>query len=149
MTPDALREALVGAWRLVSYKATAVDDGQVVEPFGAQPRGLITYTPGGHMSAQIMHPARPDFREARLEEGQPEELAAAALGYMAYGGTYDVPTGGLVVHHVQLSLFPNWVGTTLTRVAELDGRRLRLILPEPALIWGTRRNGTLTWERAV
>jgi hypothetical protein len=40
------------------------------------------------------------------------------------------------------------VGTTLTRVADWDGERLRLILPEPTVIWGARRNGVLTWERA-
>src|SRR6478752_5786163 len=62
MNPDELRENLVGAWRLVSYRATAVDNGEVVEPFGPRPQGLITYTPSGHMSAQIMRPLRPRFR---------------------------------------------------------------------------------------
>jgi hypothetical protein len=147
MTPDGLRNALVGAWRLVSYGAAGIGNGDVIEPFGPQPQGLITYTPSGHMSVQIMRPERPDFRQGRLEAGLPEELAAAAIGYMAYGGTYEVPKGDLVVHHVELSLFPNWVGTTLTRVAGWDGERLRL-MPEPTVIWGARRNGVLTWERA-
>ncbi|MDX3761882.1 lipocalin-like domain-containing protein [Streptomyces mirabilis] len=147
MTPEELRSALVGAWRLVSYEATDIDGGDVIEPFGPRPQGLILYTPSGHMSAQIMHPERPHFRQGRLEEGLPQELAAATLGYLAYGGTYEVPTSDRVVHHVELSLFPNWVGTTLTRVADWDGERLRLILPEPATIWGARRNGILTWKR--
>ncbi|MER7676093.1 lipocalin-like domain-containing protein [Streptomyces sp. NPDC096934] len=148
MNPDALREHLVGAWRLVSYRATAVDGGEVVEPFGPRPQGLITYTPSGHMSAQIMRPLRPRFRWGRLEEGLPGELAAAATGYLAYGGTYEVPEDDLVVHHVEVSLFPNWVGTALTRAAARDGGTLRLSLREPALIWGTRRTGVLVWERA-
>ncbi|MFD8424420.1 lipocalin-like domain-containing protein [Streptomyces sp. NPDC059466] len=148
MNPDELRENLVGAWRLVSYRATAVDDGEVVEPFGPRPRGLITYTPGGHMTAQIMHPLRPRFRRERLEEGLPGELATAALGYLAYGGTYEVPEDDLVLHHVEVSLFPNWVGTTQARVADRDGDRLRLSLVEPVLIRGARRTGVLVWERA-
>ncbi|MCX4579413.1 lipocalin-like domain-containing protein [Streptomyces sp. NBC_01571] len=148
MNPDELRETLVGAWRLVSYRATAVDDGEVVQPFGPRPQGLITYTPSGHMSAQIMRPLRPRFRQGRLEKGLPEELAAAAVGYLAYGGTYEVPEDDLVVHHVELSLFPNWVGTTQARVADRDGDGLRLSLPEPAPIWGARRTGVLVWERA-
>ncbi|MET8330896.1 lipocalin-like domain-containing protein [Streptomyces sp. NPDC005181] len=148
MTPDELRNALVGAWRLVSYTATDIENGGVIEPFGPQPQGLIMYTTSGRMSAQIMRTRRPHFRQGRLEEGLHEELAAAAVGYMAYGGTYEVPESDLVVHHVELSLFPNWVGTTLTRVADWDGERLRLILPEPAVIWGARRKGILTWERA-
>lgn len=148
MNPDELREALVGAWRLVSYEATDVDGGEVVEPYGPHPQGLITYTPGGHMSAQIMRPLRPRFRRGRLEEGLPGELAAAAVGYMAYAGTYEVPADDFVVHHVELSLFPNWVGTTLSRVAGRDGDRLRLALPEPVPLWGARRTGVLVWERA-
>ncbi|MEU1529722.1 lipocalin-like domain-containing protein [Streptomyces fagopyri] len=148
MNPDELRKDLAGAWRLVSYRATAVDDGEVVEPFGPRPQGLITYTPGGHMSAQIMRPLRPRFRHGRLEEGLPEELAAAAVGYLAYAGTYEIPEDDLVLHHVELSLFPNWVGTTLARVAGRDGDRLTLSLPEPGPIWGARRTGVLVWERA-
>src|SRR4051812_32404254 len=134
MKSEELREALVGAWRLVSYEATAVDGGEVVEPFGPRPQGLITYTASGHMAAQVMRPMRPRFRRERLEEGLPEELAAAAVGYMAYGGTYEVPEDDLVVHHVEFSLFPNWVGTTQTRIADLDGGRLRLTLAEPTPI---------------
>ncbi|MEU7631511.1 lipocalin-like domain-containing protein [Nocardia sp. NPDC049220] len=148
MTRDELRNILVGAWRLVSYKATDIESGEVVTPFGSRPRGLIMYTADGHMSAQIMHPERPNFRAGRLEEGLPEELSAAAVGYMAYGGSYEVLEADRVVHHVKLSLFPNWAGGTQTRVANWDGERLRLILPEPAMIWGARRNGVLTWERA-
>lgn len=147
MNPDELRKALLGAWRLVSYRATAVEGGDVVEPFGSRPQGLIMYTPGGHMSAQIMRPGRPAFREGRLERGLPEELSAAALGYMAYGGTYEVPEDDLVVHHVELSLFPNWVGVPQVRAVGWDGPRLRLALREPAPIWGARRDGVLVWER--
>jgi hypothetical protein len=106
VTPDELRNALVGAWRLVSYEAAGIGNGDVIEPFGPQPQGLITYTPSGHMSAQIMHPERPNFRQGRLEEGLPEELAAATVGYMAYGGTYEVPKGDLMVHHVDSACFP-------------------------------------------
>ncbi|WP_034262678.1 lipocalin-like domain-containing protein [Actinospica robiniae] len=147
MTPDELRSALVGAWRLVSFKATALDTGDVVEPFGARARGILIYTADAQMSAQIMRPDRPEFRQPRLEEGEPDELVAAATGYMAYGGTWDVSEGNRVTHKVTLSLFPNWVGATLARIAEWDGELLNLVLPEPAFIWGARRSGVLTWER--
>jgi hypothetical protein len=148
MTPEELRSTLVGAWRLVSYRATDVETGEVVEPFGTPPRGLIVYTPDGHVSAQIMRADRPAFRRDRAEEGLPSELAEAAVGYLAYAGTYEVPAADTVLHHVAFSLFPNWVGTTLTRVADWDGRLLRLALPAPATIWGARRTGVLLWERA-
>ncbi|WP_431955173.1 lipocalin-like domain-containing protein [Actinacidiphila sp. bgisy167] len=149
MTPEELRESLIGSWHLRSYEAADVATGEVVEPFGPRPRGLITYGSDGYMSAQIMRVGRPDFRRGRLEEGLPEELAAAAAGYLAYAGTFRVPSGDRVVHRVELSLFPNWVGGSLTRIVALDGRRLRLSLPGPARIWGAVRTGVLTWERGV
>jgi hypothetical protein len=147
MTPDELRSVLIGAWRLVSYRAADVETGDIIEPFGRRPEGLIMYTPDGHMAAQIMRPGRPAFQRGRFEEGLPGELTAAAAGYLAYGGIFETPEDDLVVHRVKLSLFPNWVGTTLTRIADWDGKRLRLSLPEPALAWGARRTGALVWER--
>lgn len=147
MTPQELRRTLAGAWSLVSYQATDVETGGVVEPYGPHPRGLIMYTQNGRMAAQIMNPGRPRFQKERPEEGLPEELATAAVGYLAYGGSYEVSEGGLVSHHVELSLFPNWVGTTLNRIATLDGTTLRLAFPRPAPVWGTLRSGVLVWER--
>ena len=148
MTPEELRDTLVGAWRLVSYMATDIESGEIVEPFGPRPRGIIVYSADGHMSAQIMRPDRPAFHGGRLEEGRPEELASAVLGYMAYAGTYEVPAADRVVHHVGLSLFPNWVGGDQIRVVSWDGERLRLALPAPTPLWGARREGVLVWERA-
>ncbi|MCX4460514.1 lipocalin-like domain-containing protein (plasmid) [Streptomyces sp. NBC_01340] len=69
MTPDELRAALIGTWRLVSYEATSVDDGEVVRPYGEHPLGLIMYTADGYMSAQITTPDRPLFGEQRQEYG--------------------------------------------------------------------------------
>lgn len=37
-------------------------------------------------------------------------------------------------------------GCHFARVVDWDGDRLRLIIPEPAFIWGALRNGVLTWE---
>ncbi|MEU1622658.1 lipocalin-like domain-containing protein [Streptomyces sp. NPDC005722] len=148
MAPDELRASLTGGWRLVSYEATDVVTGEVVEPFGPRPRGLLTYGPDGCMAAQIMRAGRPEFRHGRLEEGLPGELAAAAAGYLAYAGTFEVPAADTVVHHVEMSLFPNWVGGSQKRIADLAGRRLRLSLPGPGRIWGAIRTGVLTWERA-
>jgi hypothetical protein len=88
MTPDELRAALIGTWRLVSYEATSVDDGEVVRPYGEHPLGLIMYTADGYMSAQITTPDRPLFGEQRQEYGSPEELAEAADAQDPAAGTY-------------------------------------------------------------
>ncbi|MZE70490.1 lipocalin-like domain-containing protein [Streptomyces sp. SID5789] len=148
MTAAHLRAALVGTWRLVSYEAVAVDDGEVVHPFGERPLGLLVYTPDGYMSAQIAAPDRPRFDGSRLEAGRPEELAGAARQYLAYAGPFHVRDDRTVVHQVALSLFPNWTGHAQLRVARMAGETLELALTEPARIWGRTRTGVLTWHRA-
>ena len=57
--------------------------------------------------------------------GTLEEKARAASGFMAYCGRYEVH-GDHVVHHIEQSLFPNWVGTSQKRFIELEGDRLTL-----------------------
>lgn len=147
-TAAHLRAALVGTWRLVSYEAVAVDDGEVVHPFGERPLGLLVYAADGYMSAQIAAPDRPQFDGSRLEAGRPEELAGAARQYLAYAGPFHVRDSRTVVHQVALSLFPNWTGHAQLRVARMAGETLELALTEPAQIWGRRRTGVLTWHRA-
>ena len=44
-----LRERLIGAWSLVSYVENPVDGSAPFHPLGADPRGLILYTPDGYM----------------------------------------------------------------------------------------------------
>ena len=50
-----------------------------------------------------------------------------------------------MIHHVELSLFPNWVGTDQQRSVELSGDRL--ILSQPLLLAGTQQVPRLVWER--
>jgi hypothetical protein len=48
------------------------------------------------------------------------------------------------VHHVKLSLFPNWVASDQERSAQLAGDRLTLSA-SPLLLAGKQQD--LTWER--
>jgi len=54
-----------------------------------------------------------------------------------------VPT---VVHHVELSLVPNWVGRPQRRTAVLEGDRLRLTA-QPLEVAGRTTIPRLTWRR--
>jgi hypothetical protein len=47
---------------------------------------------------------------------------------------------------VELSLFPNWVGTDQERSVELTGNR-RILSARPLLLAGTRQVPRLVWER--
>src|ERR1051326_8143102 len=116
----SLRAHLIGHWTLVSL--TAVDGSQIEYPMGHDATGVISYDEAGHMAAQIMQAGRPRFASGDIDAGTFEELSAALTGYTAYFGTYSVDEGaGVVTHHVEGSLFPNWVGTDQRRGNGLDG----------------------------
>ena len=49
----SLREAVLGAWHLVSFLARDAATGEERHPLGTAPRGLILYTADGFISAQL------------------------------------------------------------------------------------------------
>jgi len=109
---------------------------------------MIMYDTNGHMSAQIMRPDRPAFASGDQLEGTPMEIKSAFEGFVAYYGVYEVnQEDGAVTHHVEGSLFPNWVGSAQRRFFEFSGNRLTLSTP-PILAGGQQVTGVLTWERA-
>ena len=147
-TENMLRTNLVGAWTLQSYQSTAVDGSDVSYPLGADAQGIIMYTPDGYMSAQLMRAGRTPFDRPDPHLAHDNELAAAASGYMSYGGPYTVENEGLIAHHVEVSLLPNWIGGIQYRSARLHGSQLELSPPKPLLIGGQLRIAKLTWRRA-
>ena len=74
----------------------------------------------GFMSATLMQGARANFASEDMLHGTMEEKARAAETCMAYNGCYMVGDG-VVTHHVELSLFPNWVGNDQVRYDTFDG----------------------------
>jgi hypothetical protein len=138
------REALVGAWQLLSWENSAAD-GQVTYPMGIDVLGYLLYTADGRFSVTISRRGRAGFAAGDLLGGTTEEQARAVEGFVAYAGRYSVH-GDRVIHHVELSLFPNWVGTDQQRSVELSGNRL-ILSARPLLLGGTQQVPRLVWER--
>lgn len=133
---------LVGTWTLVGWHEQDGDGAVLRHPFGEPPRGRLIYTAGGTMMGMLSAADRPPFASHHLERATEAEKAAAASTFVTYSGTYRVD-GDRVVHAVDLSLFPNWVGTDLVRLLTLDGDDLTLRTE-------TAKDGTcnvLTWRR--
>jgi hypothetical protein len=137
------RDALVGAWRLVSWENQTAD-GQVTYPMGTDPNGYVIYA-DGRFSITISQRGRAGFAAGDLLSGTTEEKARAMEGFVAYAGRYSF-YGDRVIHHVELSLFPNWVGTDQERWVELAGDRLTLSA-SPLLLAGAQQVPRLVWER--
>ena len=145
----AAADKFTGTWRLLACEGRW-SDGRVSKPYGDEPGGLLMYDGQGGFSGQIMARQRPAFATGNLLKGSDAEVRAAFEGYLAYYGSYAVDeTEGLMVHQVEGSFFPNWIGDTQVRKFEFtgDGRLQLSTLP----IKGSRADLTvvLLWERAA
>jgi len=136
-----MKERLIGTWRLVSYE-TIEPSGRRGRPFG-DADGRLSYDASGNMSGQVMRPKR---ARVELGDGQAQQVRAAYTGYIAYYGTYEVaPDNQSVVHHVQGSLNPAWIGGDQIRGMRFDGERL--ILSADVRKGAVVVRHELTWER--
>jgi hypothetical protein len=135
---------LIGTWRLISWENRSLD-GQISYPLGKDAVGYIMYGQDGYMFVAIMRPDRAKFAVGDLLSGSIEEKAYAAGSYVSYCGRYEF-RGDTVIHHVDLSLFPNWVGVDQERLVEVSGNRLTLST-RPILLGGMQRTAHLIWER--
>jgi hypothetical protein len=93
----------------------------------------------------ISRRGRAGFAAGDLLSGTTEEKARAVEGFVAYAGRYSFH-GDRVVHHVELSLFPNWVASDQERWVELAEDRLTLSA-SPLLLAGKLQVPRLVWER--
>jgi hypothetical protein len=142
-----LRENILGTWRLVSYVEQDDRGGPVVFPLGRDAVGVIMYTSDGYMSAQLMRSGRHEYDQPDIGGGTIQQAAAAAEGYLAYSGPYDVDEAARVVHHrVAVSLLPNWLETVQVRHGSLKDNQLTLVAEIP--LRGAIIRSTLVWARA-
>lgn len=140
MTPHPL----LGTWSLISWENKSLE-GQVSYPFGQEVIGYLTYTQDGYMFVALMPRHRANFASGDLLRGSTEEKVKAAETYISYCGRYEFQ-GDKVIHHVELSLFPNWAGVDQERLIELAGNRL-ILSTRPMLFEGRQQIARLVWER--
>jgi Lipocalin-like domain len=138
-------DPLVGVWRLISWENRS-SDGAVSYPLGQDALGYIMYNHDGYMFVAIARRDRAKFAAGDLLRASTQEKAHAAETYISYCGRYDF-YGDTVVHHVDLSLFPNWVDVDQERQVEVSGDRMTLST-RPMLLGGVQRRAHLIWERA-
>lgn len=137
---------LLGGWRLVAMEYRYAD-GRVRYPYGRGASGYILYTTEGWMSATIMGGERASFdTEYGRDEGVAEKVAAFE-SYLSYAGRYTF-AGDRVIHHVEVSLIPDWVGTDLIRLAEFHDDRL-ILSTLPSTRGETTRTTVITWRRVA
>ena len=101
------------------------------------------------MSVVLMRSDRPKFASNNLMEATAEEVETAFEGYISYCGSYEVnEQEHFVIHRLQLSWFPNWVGTEQKRFFEFADDRLTLKTP-PVTVLGEAQVHRLIWQRLM
>ena len=138
--------SFIGAWKLIAFEFRK-NNGEIVDPFGAEAQGQIIYTESGRYSAQLMRIDRPRFTVPDQMRGTADEMEASYKGCIAYFGSYEVDLeNGFIIHRVEASLFPNMEGSNQIRMFELSGDRLQLRTP-PFKLDGEQAIGILQWTR--
>jgi hypothetical protein len=140
---EPLSQVLIGTWKLLSWDEYA-SDGTVTHPLGVDAVGYLAYTAEGYVFVQMMRSGRGHFSAGDALGVTVREISQT-LGFAAYGGTYEI-RDDVVVHHVELSPFPNWPDGELIRRVECDGDRLILTTPSRVVDGGSQFS-RLTWER--
>jgi hypothetical protein len=123
----------VGTWQLVS-NTNVRQDGNKVDIFGANPKGLYVFTSNGHFAIVNMRPDLPKFASNNRNEGTAEENKAIVQGSIALFGMYSVADKVLTLK-VEGSTWPSWTGTDQKRNFTLSGDELKWSLP--ASVGGT------------
>lgn len=141
----SLKNEIIGTWKLVSWTYKN-EQGIDVDYFGKNSTGILMYDPSGYMNVQIMKGEREMFASDSINGGTPGEALGAFNTYLAYFGKYVEEKPGEMVHTVEGSLFPNWLGKKEVRYGRIEGDLLVLSTP-PIQAGGTPIVFYITWKR--
>ena len=144
MNSDDPAAALVGLWKLQEAFLVDGEDRRIGTAFGKRPVGYINYLPNGMMMTVVTDADRPPLSADRLA-APVEERAAAFSGISAYDGTWRFD-GRQVVHTIEVSSLPNWVGTDVVRFVELEGDRA-VYRTAPQVLNGVSSVVRLVWAK--
>lgn len=146
----ALKERLVGGWRLVGWGLTDGDaEDKFLPPLGyvEDCGGLLIYSPSGAMSATLSRNNRSHFQNSSLDGGTVEERANAFGTIVAYAGAFVTDDAkSEVTHVVDYATLPHFVGQHMRRICIFEGNRLKLDTPS-MIIGGVSRVSYIEWER--
>lgn len=121
-------EQVHGTWTLESFD---IENKQGVRsPWGTNTRGLLIYSPSGHMSVSI---------NKDIEPSDDGEAADTLDSILFYSGTYAIEDA-IIRHQVTNASNPARIGKEMIRHASLDGDLLSLTTPQESfgraiLVW--------------
>ena len=139
-------ERFIGTWGLIRMEIER-PDGSLDYPLGRDVAGMVTFTADGFMAVQLMARDRARFASGDVYSSTADERGVASAGYLAYGGRYNVDEErGILTNHVEVSLFPNWIGRDQHRFYVFDGDQLTLSTVQ-GFMAGSQGVARLVWHR--
>jgi Lipocalin-like domain len=114
--------ALLGTWKMISWKREVLATGVTSDVMGPDPVGYINYGADGRVYALVVRKDRPPPTATPPRD---EEKLRLYDGMLAYAGTYTLDDEK-AVHHVDASWNQSWTGTDQVRFYKLDGDRLTI-----------------------
>jgi hypothetical protein len=122
-TAQGLKERIVGTWLAVSQYVD--QDRKKLEPFGANPKGIVVYDSNGYFVLVLQRATLPKFQSNNRLAGTIEENRADVQGSIAYFGKYSIDEKEHRINlHYDGSTFPNWDGEDQVRLVEIVGDEL-------------------------
>lgn len=118
---QALKEQIVGAWRLVSIYNE--ERGVKTYAYGEKPVGLFIFDRSGNVSQFLSKPELPKFAAPNRLKGTDKEYREVMQGILSGFGTYTVDGDTVTIKWVASS-YPNRAGTVEKRVYEIAGDEL-------------------------
>lgn len=132
----SLKEEIVGTWSAVSQYVD--QDGKKLEPFGANPKGMVVYDSNGRFVLVLQRASLPRFVSNNRLTGSTDENKAIVQGSIAYFGRYSIDEVGKKINiHYEGSTYPNWDGEDQIRLISIAGDELTTISPVSAVGGGT------------
>lgn len=146
---------LFGHWRLLQWRISYSDGRSDTFPFGEDAQGVVCYTPPSWMSASIARANRKPIQVDSMRAANVADQAQAFTSFFHYAGPFHVrasslaDSGAEVVHRVEMSLNPNFVGSEQVRQIRFAGNdELELSAQEMDAASGKSRYHRLQWRRA-
>ena len=141
-----LEKNFLGIWELKEWSVEK-PDGKKTYPFSGKVSGYLMYHLDGWMSANLMQNDRIKVSDDRVKISKISHLLQneteisfegdlletiksfflASNGYVSYAGTFNADDSN-VYHNIELSLLPQWVGTTLIRKHSFSSKKTLLTL---------------------
>jgi Lipocalin-like domain len=139
---STLRDKLLGCWSLLSFEQDTAA-GAIQYPLGQDAEGSILYSPDGYVAVNIMRKGRCSLVDNSFYST--EGLHFLNLPYLAYSGKYELDEDhSSVTHHVEIALYPEWIGVAQFRQISWLGDHLQLAANNAS---GNGGQARLVWQK--